>query len=303
MSENQREPASYQSLLDNLETLHPETGARATRSSRPSDPGALSSIEWWSLSRRGCVAAPPPSLGGGLDAKCDADRLAPLINRLVRDFYTAVEAVLSGFAAVGTDVLRDVMEIENPFAISPRTWLKSKRGGTRSPQGSRSLWPRKVRKRIRDAGVGSSSALENADYAAHSIALHVNANSERAPLFRKGLIEDHSFEGDAGFWEILSTRAGSLAPSTLPGIGWHRIPRAFQTGSRPAPFEKLGNERKRCWPSTSRSWRSLRMDKPARASGMLKGRRAKRTRTADREPASHPRRRSATLRPPGATLH
>ena len=203
MSENQREPASYQELLDKLETLHPEL-ALALREAHVRRTQALSRLlNGGRLAGADALLRHLRRLEEAWTQDATLDRLAPLIDRLVRDFYTAVEAVLSGFAAVCTDALRDVMEIENLLrdfsadVAQVEAWL------SHDPRkGPGVFGPGNVRKRIRDAGVGSSSALENADYAAHSIALHVNANSERAPLFRKGLIDDHSFEGDAGFWEI-----------------------------------------------------------------------------------------------------
>ena len=87
-----------------------------------------------------------PSLVGELvDRALIADQKVPALSRAwLRDFYTAVEAVLSGFAAVCTDALRDVMEIENLLrdfsadVAQVEAWL------SHDPRkGPRSLWPRK----------------------------------------------------------------------------------------------------------------------------------------------------------------
>jgi hypothetical protein len=129
----------------------------------------------------------------------DLSKISFLVRRLVADFETALEATLSGYLAVATDAMRDVLEIEYlllDFVVDPSDvdlWLSGTQYGK--------FLPRELRKRLRAAGVAefTSSVMENADYKAHSAALHV---SPRRPVIGdKGRASD-PFELDAGFWEV-----------------------------------------------------------------------------------------------------
>ena len=169
--------------------------------------------------------------------------LAFLPARLADDFETAVEATLSGYLAVAIDAMRDVMEIENllwDFSTDPtlvQQWL------TADPTTLRKQFSADaVRKRLHKAGVGRyQTSAEAGDYRAHSAALHVTPTSRRSALTAKGRVPEHSFEGDAGFWEIIHharrlsfalTRASAtlahqpraVPSSALPGLedAWQR---------------------------------------------------------------------------------
>lgn len=132
----------------------------------------------------------------------DLQRIASLVDRAVADFETGLEATLSGYFAVVSDSMRDVMELENlllDFAREPALidrWLTADRKTIR-----REFAPVVVRKRLGGAGASASGAkLEAVDYAAHSEALHVTPGQH--PLASKGLGDGDSFRDDAGFWEM-----------------------------------------------------------------------------------------------------
>jgi hypothetical protein len=130
--------------------------------------------------------------------------IASLIRRAAAEIETGIEATLSGYLAVVTDAMRDVLEIEMlllDFAIEPARigqWLAA---------DSRTRWrefkPAELRTRLRDAGVGRYANLtSDPDYQGHSQALHVSPHEH--PLFRKGIqTEGGDFlVPDGGFWEL-----------------------------------------------------------------------------------------------------
>jgi hypothetical protein len=130
--------------------------------------------------------------------------IASLIRRAAAEIETGIEATLSGYLAVVTDAMRDVLEIEMlllDFAIEPariKRWLAAE---------SRTRWrefkPAELRTRLRDAGVGRYANLtSDPDYQGHSEALHVSPQEH--PLFRKGIqTEGGDFlVPDGGFWEL-----------------------------------------------------------------------------------------------------
>lgn len=160
-------------------------------------------------------------------------QLAPLVDRLRRDFYTAAEATLSGYLAVAADAMRDAMEVENlirDFVADPSQvplWLAR---DPRDPPGP--FRPVSVRARIRAAGLASPSANEKGDYAAHSMALHVNSGLDRVELFRKGFVKEGDFFADAGFWEIFEHARRVIGALDLARQRLAARPRRIPTGSR-----------------------------------------------------------------------
>ncbi len=130
--------------------------------------------------------------------------IASLIRRAAAEIETGIEATLSGYLAVVTDAMRDVLEIEMlllDFALEPariQRWLAA---------DSRTRWrefkPAELRTRLRNAGVGRYANLtSDPDYQGHSEALHVSPHEH--PLFRKGIqAEGGDFlVPDGGFWEL-----------------------------------------------------------------------------------------------------
>lgn len=159
-------------------------------------------------------------------------RLGFLVARSAAEFETAIEATLSGYLAVATDAMRDVMEIENlllDFAVHPNhidEWL------TATPA---ILWdkfrPTKVRKRLRVAKEGRyATTAESADYQAHSAALHVSPYQH--PIVSKGFSAERGWQGDAGFWEIFQHARRLL----------HAIQRLTSTLSPGSTAERLAAE-------------------------------------------------------------
>lgn len=159
-------------------------------------------------------------------------RLGFLVTRSAAEFETAIEATLSGYLAVATDAMRDVMEIENlflDFAVHPShidAWL------TATPT---ILWnkfrPAEVRKRLHAAKEGHyATTAESVDYRAHSAVLHV---SPRQPLIAsKGFSAQQGWQGDAGFWEIFEHARRLL----------HAIRRLTSTLSPGSTAERLAAE-------------------------------------------------------------
>ena len=143
----------------------------------------------------------------------DSD-LAPaalLIERLIADFETALEATLSGFPGVMSDAMRDTIEIEClllDFAVNPEHLNEWHELADRERR--RKFAPGEVRKRLEAEGVAEFSASPRGrDYSAHSAALHVTPK----PLFvgRRGLEESPTnLWEDAGFWEMFEHGHRSL---------------------------------------------------------------------------------------------
>ena len=132
----------------------------------------------------------------------ELSRLSFLIARSRADFETAVEATVSGYLAVASDAMRDVMEIENlllDFATLPDhidEWLAADQKTLR-----RKFGPAEVRARLHAAGVGRyATTAESLDYRAHSVALHVTPHQH--PVAAKGCSSEQGWSADAGFWEI-----------------------------------------------------------------------------------------------------
>lgn len=129
-------------------------------------------------------------------------RIAFLIHRSQADFETAIEVTLSGYIAVASDAMRDVMEIENlllDFAVNPahiNEWLNADRKTLLNKFG-----PATIRKRLHAAGEARYKATaESVDYRAHSAALHVGP--PRHHIVDRGFSTEQGWAGDAGFWEI-----------------------------------------------------------------------------------------------------
>lgn len=170
-------------------------------------------------------------------------RLMFLIRRTAADFETAIETALSGYLAVTTDAMRDVMEIENlllDFAIDPShisDWLSADAKTLRTRYAAA-----EVRRRLHQAGEGRfASSADAPDYRAHSEALHVRPG--RHPIADKGFSAESGWDGDAAYWEIFEharrllraiarltenlapgTSADTIAHETLPQVddAWKR---------------------------------------------------------------------------------
>ncbi|MFE9813287.1 hypothetical protein [Streptomyces sp. NPDC005548] len=136
------------------------------------------------------------------EADSELSRLSFLVARSAADFETAVEATVSGYLAVASDAMRDVMEIENlllDFAVDPGhidDWLTADQRTIRNK-----FSPPAVRKRLHAAGEAPyATTAASLDYQAHSAALHVGPHQH--PVAAKGFSADRGWDGDAGFWEI-----------------------------------------------------------------------------------------------------
>lgn len=206
---------TYKQLLVQLAALRPRTAAALGDAERRRQ-GHLHTL------LRGARLAAVEELLLHLDALAESWRadvfLAPLAflpARLAADFETAVEATLSGYLAIAADAMRDVMEIENllwDFSSEPtlvNQWLTADDKTLRNRFSADA-----VRKRLHKAGVGRYQAsAEAGDYRAHSATLHVTpAAASTTPLHAKGRVPEHSYEDDAGFWEIFH-HARRLGPA------------------------------------------------------------------------------------------
>ncbi|MET7388304.1 hypothetical protein ACFYPT_04230 [Streptomyces sp. NPDC005529] len=129
-------------------------------------------------------------------------RIVFMIERARDDFATALEAALSGYFAVASDSMRDVMEIQHllmDFAVHPEhadEWLTT---------DEKARWnrfsPGAVRKRLKAAGIGNfGDKAVSMDYKGHSMALHVSP--VRLINSGNGMVGENSFLNEAGFWEI-----------------------------------------------------------------------------------------------------
>ncbi|MFD3377596.1 MULTISPECIES: hypothetical protein [unclassified Streptomyces] len=153
----------------------------------------------------------------------ELSKITFMIQRAHADFMTALEATLSGYFAVASDAMRDVLEIEYllmDFAIHPghaADWLTTDDKGR-----MKKFAPVHVRKRLQEAGVVNfGDQAVSMDYKGHSMALHVSpvqlVNSAN------GIVPEHSWLNEAGFWEIFDhgralLRALSLlVDRTAPG--------------------------------------------------------------------------------------
>lgn len=133
------------------------------------------------------TAAPEPVPDEDGDA-VDLRKVAFLINRVKQDFQTALEAAFSGYPAVASDMMRDVMETEAlllDFITTPSNldeWLNASRKTLLNKFG-----PGKVRARLKAAGVSpwADDGFVAMDYQAHSQALHVSP--QLLPLAARGI--------------------------------------------------------------------------------------------------------------------
>ncbi|MGH3628540.1 MAG: hypothetical protein ACRDRL_14045 [Sciscionella sp.] len=128
-------------------------------------------------------------------------RIDFLIDRSRADVETAAEAILSGYVAVATDAMRDVMEIETlllDFAVNPAhidEWLTADRRTLLRKFGAA-----RVRNRLHAAGEGRYAATsESPNYGAHSEAMHVNPRQRHARGFST---KHYLWHGDEGFWDL-----------------------------------------------------------------------------------------------------
>ncbi|MGW2081176.1 hypothetical protein ACWCOW_30300 [Streptomyces sp. NPDC001939] len=132
----------------------------------------------------------------------ELSKISFMVRRARDDFATALEAALSGYFAVASDSMRDVMEMQHllmDFAIHPEhadEWLT-----TDEKSRLNRFSPGAVRKRLKAAGIGNfGDKAVSMDYKGHSMALHVSP----VRLINSGnwLVGENSFLNEAGFWEI-----------------------------------------------------------------------------------------------------
>jgi hypothetical protein len=166
-------------------------------------------------------------------------RVAFLVRRAIADFETAIEVTLSGFPMVAADMMRDVMEIELlmlNFFVSPDdidTWLFST-----SKVRWKAFRPAVLRARLTDLGTVEElgTAQAEADYRAHSEALHVSPGEDLLPAFSKGLAPlDDPIALDIGFIEMFEHARGFLKAMLLLAGRVSPDSAAAEACSRPLP--------------------------------------------------------------------
>ena len=136
----------------------------------------------------------------------ESRNLAPLSFLLARvraDFETAIEAALTGYVAVASDAMRDVMEIEGLLlAFLTDDSLADEWLTCDSRTRRNKFAPVKIRDRLKAAGVApyANDAFEPVDYRAHSEALHVVPES--GSFLRRGLAPRDGLFDDIPFIEM-----------------------------------------------------------------------------------------------------
>lgn len=130
--------------------------------------------------------------------------VARLVQRMTRNFETALEAGLSGYTAVALDAMRDVMEATDlVLMFSTDLALIDEWVQTPSHSHWRKFSPAAVRKHLLRAHLKyTSNAQATVDYRGHSMALHVTP--WRIPLADRGIAEPGFLTNDAPFWEIFT---------------------------------------------------------------------------------------------------
>ncbi|WP_143665530.1 hypothetical protein [Streptomyces sp. st115] len=182
------------------------------------------------------------TLTAALRADEQLARLAFLGLRAIGDIETALEATLSGYAAVAFDAMRDMLEIDfqlRDFAVDPQrieTWLSADEKTLK-----KEFQPVHVRVRLQKAGaVGLGDNATSLDYKGHSQMLHLRPPGPHALdlLPGRGRSEDTVFTRDMGLWEIVehgrSLRGAfqSLTSAVSPGT------EADREARRPLPAFK-----------------------------------------------------------------
>ncbi|MFE1230246.1 hypothetical protein [Streptomyces sp. NPDC058745] len=145
----------------------------------------------------------------------ELSKLTFIVKRTHADFMRALEATLSGYFSVTSDAMRDVLEIQYllmDFAINPGhadEWLTA---------DDKDRWkrfaPAPVRKRLQTAGVVRfGDKAESKDYKGHSMGLHLSPT----PLINSadGIVPEHSWLNEAGFWEMFDHGRGLLRGLTM----------------------------------------------------------------------------------------
>lgn len=132
----------------------------------------------------------------------ELSKITFMIQRAHADFMTALEATLSGYFAVASDAMRDVLEIEYllmDFAIHPghaADWLTTDDKGR-----MKRFAPARVRERLQAAGVVNfGDKAVSMDYKGHSMALHVSP--VQLMNSANGIVSERSWLNEAGYWEI-----------------------------------------------------------------------------------------------------
>ncbi|MFJ3301415.1 hypothetical protein [Streptomyces bacillaris] len=179
----------------------------------------------------------------------DLSKVTFMVQRAHADFMTALESSLSGYFSVASDAMRDVLEIQYllmDFGINPGhadEWLTTDEKGRMNR-----FSPAAVRKRLQAAGVVNfGDKAVSMDYKGHSMALHVSP--VQLMNSGNGIVPEHSWLNEAGFWEIFDHGRGLFRGLTLfiertaPGSQAEAVVRkdftAFDEASRKA--DKLKN--------------------------------------------------------------
>jgi hypothetical protein len=177
-------------------------------------------------------------------------RVAFLVVRARADVETAIEATLSGFLAVTSHAMRDVMEIADllrDFAVNPGLideWLTANARTRRSKFAAAA-----VRRRLHDAGEQPYVSSDgSAEYKAHSAALHVRPYIDLAAP--RGCTEGGGWNGNVGFSEVFQHARDLL-------LALRRLSAALSPGSAvcdlaatPLPAFRAGLSRSYLSPTT-----------------------------------------------------
>ncbi|WP_030651378.1 MULTISPECIES: hypothetical protein [Streptomyces] len=154
-------------------------------------------------------------IGKAFSETPELSRITFMVQRAHADFMTALEATLSGYFSVASDAMRDVLEIQYllmDFAINPdhaEEWLTTDEKGR-----MKDFSPAAVRRRLQAAGVVNfGDRAVSMDYKGHSMALHVSP--VRLLNSADGIVAQHSWLNEAGFWEIFDHGHGLMEGLTL----------------------------------------------------------------------------------------
>lgn len=138
-------------------------------------------------------------------------KLVFMINRAQGDYATALEASLSGYYGVASDVM-EIQHLLMDFAVNPghaEEWLAVD-GKARMKR----FGPAPVRKRLQAAGIvhfGDNAVSQ--DYKVHSMTLHVSP--AHLATSAGGIVPEGSFLNEAGFWEMFEHARGLWCGLTL----------------------------------------------------------------------------------------
>jgi hypothetical protein len=255
--------ASYEATLEELAARRPCLAAALRRAQQQRTHRAASLLHGARFKGLEALLRHLDELARAFEADPALSRLAFLVTRSAADFEAATEATLSGYLAVATDAMRDVMEIENlllNFAVSPahiNEWLAA----TPATMQSR-FRPAKIRQRLHAAQEGRyATTAESVDYQAHSAALHVSPHRHPSPPRASPLTRDGKATLASG--RSSSMPGGSCSPSDAWPARSTQIRHLTCLRSRTSLTCKTrGGAPKRCRRSTSRCSKPPRRQTP-----------------------------------------